>query len=90
MAGMIFSLNHLDLKEVQRRQFLNLRVTWGIGCSTGTINTTKVNEESGQAREQKEMQEVSPDCCIQTRRIFPSKAERKLAKNGHVQTIRAT
>jgi hypothetical protein len=53
---MIFSLNHLDLREVQRRQFLNLRVTWGIGCSSGSINTTKVNEESGIVPEQKEMQ----------------------------------
>jgi hypothetical protein len=57
--SMIFTLNHLDLREVQRRQFLNLRVTWGIGCSTGSINTTRVNEESGTAPEQKEMQEVS-------------------------------
>ncbi|CAL3970949.1 unnamed protein product [Diplocarpon coronariae] len=56
--SMIFSLNHLDLREVQRRQFLNLRVTWGIGCSTNTINTTRVNEESGGTPEQKEMQEA--------------------------------
>jgi hypothetical protein len=54
----IFSLNHLDLREVQRRQFLNLRVTWGVGCISGSINTTRVNEESGNAPEQKEMQEV--------------------------------
>lgn len=55
---MIFSLNQLDLREVQRRGFLNLRVTWGIGCSTGSINTTCVNEESGNQPEQKEMQEA--------------------------------
>jgi hypothetical protein len=55
---MIFSLNHIDLREVQRRGFLNLRVTWGIGCSSGSINTTRVNEESGNAPEQKEMQEA--------------------------------
>lgn len=55
---MIFSLNHLDLREVQRRHFLNLRVTWGVGCSTGSINTTRVNEESGTSPEQKEMQEA--------------------------------
>jgi hypothetical protein len=61
--SMIFSLNHLDLAEVKRRQFLNLRVTWGIGCSTGSINTTRVNEESGSAPEQKEMQEVSKFIC---------------------------
>jgi hypothetical protein len=54
--SMIFSLNHLDLREVQRRNFLNLRVTWGIGCSSGSINTTKVNEESGTIPEEKEMQ----------------------------------
>jgi hypothetical protein len=59
--SMIFSLNHLDLREVQRRKFLNLRVTWGLGCSTGSINTTKWNEESGNQPEQKEMQEVSGD-----------------------------
>ncbi|TVY58202.1 hypothetical protein LSUE1_G008712 [Lachnellula suecica] len=56
--SMIFSLDHLDLREVQRRQFLNLRVTWGFGCTTGSINTTKVNEESGVIPEQKEMQEA--------------------------------
>ncbi|KAH9219848.1 hypothetical protein DL95DRAFT_255849, partial [Leptodontidium sp. 2 PMI_412] len=56
--SMIFSLNHLDLREVQRRHFLNLRVTWGVGCSTGSINTTRVNEESGTSPEQKEMQEA--------------------------------
>ncbi|EKD21215.1 hypothetical protein MBM_00328 [Drepanopeziza brunnea f. sp. 'multigermtubi' MB_m1] len=56
--SMVFSLNHLDLREVQRRHFLNLRVTWGIGCSNGQINTTRVNEESGAAPEQKEMQEA--------------------------------
>ncbi|PMD40750.1 hypothetical protein L207DRAFT_459511, partial [Hyaloscypha variabilis F] len=55
---MVFSLNHLDLREVQRRQFLNLRVTWGLGCSSGSINTTRVNEESGAIPEQKEMQEA--------------------------------
>ncbi|KAE8442112.1 hypothetical protein EG329_003818 [Mollisiaceae sp. DMI_Dod_QoI] len=56
--SMIFSINHLDLREVQRRQFVNLRVTWGIGCSTLSINTTKVTEESGTQPEQKEMQEA--------------------------------
>ncbi|KAH7348616.1 hypothetical protein BKA65DRAFT_477015 [Rhexocercosporidium sp. MPI-PUGE-AT-0058] len=56
--SMIFTLNHLDLREVQRRHFLNLRVTWGVGCSTGSINTTRVNEESGTSPEQKEMQEA--------------------------------
>ncbi|CZT48655.1 uncharacterized protein RSE6_09385 [Rhynchosporium secalis] len=56
--SMIFSLNHLDLREIQRRQFLNLRVTWGLGCSTGAMNTTRVNEESGTSPEQKEMQEA--------------------------------
>ncbi|KUJ19106.1 uncharacterized protein LY89DRAFT_570785, partial [Mollisia scopiformis] len=56
--SMIFSINHLDLREVQRRQFVNLRVTWGIGCSTLSINTTKVTEESGNQPEQKEMQEA--------------------------------
>jgi hypothetical protein len=56
--SMVFSLNHLDLREVQRRGFLNLRVTWGIGCSSGSINTTRVNEESGNIPEQKEMQEA--------------------------------
>ncbi|KAK2624781.1 hypothetical protein QTJ16_005974 [Diplocarpon rosae] len=56
--SMIFSLNHLDVREVQRRQFLNLRVTWGVGCSTNTINTTRVNEEDGSTPEQKEMQEA--------------------------------
>ena len=55
---MLFSLNHLDLREVQRRHFLNLRVTWGLGCSSGSINTTRANEESGGAPEQKEMQEA--------------------------------
>ncbi|KAE9367838.1 hypothetical protein N431DRAFT_416757 [Stipitochalara longipes BDJ] len=55
---MVFSLSHLDLREVQRRQFLNLRVTWGIGCSSGSINTTRVNEESGAIPEEKEMQEA--------------------------------
>ena len=55
---MIFSLNHLDLREVQRRGFLNLRVTWGVGCSSGSMNTTRVNEESGTSPEQKEMQEA--------------------------------
>jgi hypothetical protein len=44
---MQFSLNHLDLREVQRRGFVNLRVTWDIGCSSGTINTTRVNEGIG-------------------------------------------
>jgi hypothetical protein len=56
--SMIFSLNRLDLREVQRRQFLNLRVTWGFGCENGAINTTKVHEESGQVPEQKEMREA--------------------------------
>lgn len=56
--SMVFSLNHIDIREVQRRGFLNLRVTWGIGCSTGSINTTRVNEESGNSPEQKEMQEA--------------------------------
>ncbi|KAL3425067.1 hypothetical protein PVAG01_04348 [Phlyctema vagabunda] len=56
--SMLFSLNHIDMREVQRRKFLNLRVTWGIGCSSGTINTTKVNEESGNQPEQQEMQEA--------------------------------
>lgn len=56
--SMIFSLNHLDLREVQRRKFLNLRVTWGFGCTDGLINTTKVNEESGNIPEQREMQEA--------------------------------
>jgi len=56
--SMIFSLNHLDLREVQRRGFLNLRVTWGVGCSSGSMNTTRVNEESGTSPEQKEMQEA--------------------------------
>jgi hypothetical protein len=55
----VFSINHLDLHEVQRRQFLNLRVTWGLGCSSDAINTTRVNEESGNSPEQKQMQEVS-------------------------------
>jgi hypothetical protein len=55
----VFSINHLDLREVQRRQFLNLRVTWGLGCSSGAINTTRVDEESGASPEQKQMQEVS-------------------------------
>ncbi|PBP25401.1 hypothetical protein BUE80_DR003817 [Diplocarpon rosae] len=58
VVPMIFSLNHLDVREVQRRQFLNLRVTWGVGCSTNTINTTRVNEEDGSTPEQKEMQEA--------------------------------
>ncbi|KAK0121930.1 hypothetical protein ONS95_010205 [Cadophora gregata] len=56
--SMSFSLNHLDLREVQRRGFLNLRVTWGIGCSSGSMNTTRVNEESSTSPEQKEMQEA--------------------------------
>lgn len=56
--SMIFSLNHLDLREVQQRQFLNLRVTWGFGCMAGAINTTRANEESGVLPEQKEMQEA--------------------------------
>lgn len=56
--SMVFSLNHIDLREVQRRGFLNLRVTWGFGCQTGAINTTRVNEESGSLPEQKEMQEA--------------------------------
>ncbi|PMD55375.1 uncharacterized protein K444DRAFT_538242 [Hyaloscypha bicolor E] len=55
---MIFSLNRLDLREVQQRQFLNMRVTWGNGCSASTINTTRVNEESEVSPEQKEMQEA--------------------------------
>jgi hypothetical protein len=73
----IFSLNHLDLREVQRRQFLNMRVTWGIGCSSGTINTTRVNEESGNSPEQKEMQEVSKSSNIYySCRHFESKMKR--------------
>ncbi|RDW87739.1 hypothetical protein BP5796_03433 [Coleophoma crateriformis] len=56
--SMLFSLNHMDMREIQRRRFLNLRVTWGVGCSSGQINTTKVNEESGSIPEQKEMQEA--------------------------------
>jgi hypothetical protein len=57
--SMIFSLNHLDLREVQRREFLNLRVTWGVGCSTGSINTSRLIMESwSDAPEQKEMQEA--------------------------------
>lgn len=56
--SMLFSLNHMDMREVQRRQFLNLRVTWGIGCSSGQINTTKVNEESGTVPEEKAMQDA--------------------------------
>jgi hypothetical protein len=55
--SMLFSLNHLDLREVQRREFLNLRVTWGIGCSTGTINTSRVIMESvDDPPEEREMQ----------------------------------
>ena len=56
--SMLFSLNHLDLREALRRRFLNLRVTWGIGCSNGAMNTTRVQEESGNAPEQKAMQEA--------------------------------
>ncbi|TVY39396.1 hypothetical protein LOCC1_G004561 [Lachnellula occidentalis] len=56
--SMIFSLNHLDLREVQQRQFLNLRVTWGFGCMAGAINTTRANEESGILPEQGVMQEA--------------------------------
>jgi hypothetical protein len=56
--SMIFSLNHLDLREVQKRQFLNLRVSWGIGCSTGSINTTRAGEENGFIPEQKDMREA--------------------------------
>jgi hypothetical protein len=57
--SMIFSLNHLDLREVQRREFLNLRVTWGVGCSTGSINTSRVLEESvHDPPEEKAMQEA--------------------------------
>ena len=55
--SMIFSLNHLDLREVQRRGFVNLRVTWGIGCSSGSINTTRVFENSG-VTEEREMREA--------------------------------
>lgn len=55
----VFFINHLDLREVQRRQFLNLRVTWGLDCSSGSINTTRVNEESRASLEQKQMQGVS-------------------------------
>lgn len=56
--SMIFSINHLDLREVQRRGFLNLRVTWGIGCSSGLANTTRMFEEHTGVLEEKEMQEA--------------------------------
>jgi hypothetical protein len=57
--SMIFSLNHLDLREVQRREFLNLRVTWGIGCSAGSINTSRVIVESqDDPPEERSMQEA--------------------------------
>jgi hypothetical protein len=65
----IFSINHLDLRELQQREFLNLRVAWGIGCSTGSINTTRVNEESGSTPEQQAMQEVS-NCSSRTSLIL--------------------
>jgi hypothetical protein len=57
-TSMLFSINHLDMREVQRRQFLNLRVTWGTGCSSGSINTSRYMDENPSAGEEKEMRET--------------------------------
>jgi hypothetical protein len=43
--SMTFALTHLDLKQVQRRGYFNLRINWKDGCPA-YINTTKSFEES--------------------------------------------
>ena len=54
---MEFSLNHLDMREVQRRGFTNLRVTWGLGCEDNGINTTRANIENVWRPEEPVLQE---------------------------------
>ena len=43
--SMLFTLSHLDLEHVQKRQYANLRVSWKDACPDW-INTTKTPEES--------------------------------------------
>jgi hypothetical protein len=43
--SMTFALTHLDLEQVQKRDYFNLRVSWKDGCPA-YINTTKSLEES--------------------------------------------
>ncbi|KAI9641443.1 hypothetical protein NHQ30_010250 [Ciborinia camelliae] len=52
----VSSLNSLDLREVQRRKFLNLRITWGVGCST-VLNTTADEKSPARVPEQWAMQD---------------------------------
>lgn len=43
--SMLFTLSHLDLQEVMKRKYANLRVMWEHACPDW-INTTKTPEES--------------------------------------------
>lgn len=49
-SSMLFTLSNLDLEEVVRRGYANLRVSWYQACP-GWINTTKTVEESAKAEE---------------------------------------
>ncbi|QSZ30052.1 hypothetical protein DSL72_004570 [Monilinia vaccinii-corymbosi] len=55
--NIVSALNSLDLREVQRRKFLNLRVTWGNGCST-VLNTTAGEKSPAGIPEQRSMQDA--------------------------------
>ncbi|KAG4027135.1 hypothetical protein MFRU_032g00010 [Monilinia fructicola] len=54
--NIVSALNNLDLREAKRRKFLNLRVTWGDGCST-VLNTTAGEKSPAGIPEQRNMQD---------------------------------